>query len=274
MAHALHKLASAPGKGRWSDFGIRLASTAVLGPIALVCVWQGGLAWELLIVAAAAGLALEWARLAGYSNANAATWLIVFGIVYPLALVQAGPVYSFLLLGLAAAVTFYAYGWFAAAGIPYAGIGAIALFWLRLHPGQGLFDTLFLITVIWSTDIGAYLVGRIVGGAKLAPRISPGKTWSGSIGGLLLGGVAGAVLAARGRGIDFGALPAGFLLSFFAQAGDLLESSIKRRLGVKDSGRTIPGHGGLFDRLDGFLTAAPLAAIIVFSAQGGLAAWR
>jgi phosphatidate cytidylyltransferase len=274
LAHALHKLAPATGNGRWSDFGIRLASTAVLGPIALFCVWQGGLAWELFILAAAAGLALEWARLAGYSNANFATWLIVFGIVYPLALVQISLGYSFLLLALTAAVTFYAYGWFAAAGIPYAGIGAITLFWLRLHPGQGLFDTLFLITVIWSTDIGAYLVGRIVGGAKLAPKISPGKTWSGSIGGLLLGGIAGAVLAARGHGIDAGALPAGFLLSFFAQAGDLLESAIKRRVGVKDSGRTIPGHGGLFDRLDGFLAAAPLAAILVFSAQGGLVPWR
>ncbi len=273
LAHALHNMDAAPGKGRWSDFGVRVASTAVLGPIALFCVWQGGLAWELFILAAAAGLALEWARLAGYSNANFATWLIVFGIVYPLALVQFGLGYSFLLLALTAGVTYYAYGWFAAVGIPYAGIGGIALFWLRLHPGFGLYDTLFLIAVVWSTDIGAYLVGRIAVGPKLAPRISPGKTWSGSIGGLLIGGFAGAVLAAHGRGVDFAALPAGLLLSLFAQAGDLLESSIKRRLGVKDSGRTIPGHGGLFDRLDGFLTAAPLAAILVFGAQGGLAAW-
>jgi phosphatidate cytidylyltransferase len=133
---------------------------------------------------------------------------------------------------------------------------------------------LFLVVVVWATDVGAYLVGRVIGGVKLAPKISPGKTWSGSAGGLLIGAFTGALMTRGIHGIDWWAvIPAG-LLSFFAQAGDLLESAVKRRLGVKDSGATIPGHGGLFDRLDGFLAAAPLAALLALYAQGGLPLWR
>jgi phosphatidate cytidylyltransferase len=127
---------------------------------------------------------------------------------------------------------------------------------------------MFLVAVIWATDIGAYLAGRLLGGAKLAPRISPGKTWSGSLGGLVLAMLAGPLLAG-GSGFSLRALAAALLLSLCAQAGDLLESAIKRKLGVKDSGRTIPGHGGLFDRLDGFLAAAPVAVILALLAHHG-----
>jgi len=176
------------------------------------------------------------------------------------------------ILAMAAIAAFF-FGPFAAAGIPYAGIGGISLLWLRLQPDCGLTDTLFLVAVIWSTDIGAYVVGRIVGGPKMAPRISPGKTWSGAAGGFCAAGLAGALLAGSLHGLDPAALPAAFALSIFAQAGDLLESAIKRKLGVKDSGRTIPGHGGLFDRLDGFLAAAPVAAILALGVHGGLPLW-
>jgi phosphatidate cytidylyltransferase len=156
-------------------------------------------------------------------------------------------------------------------GIPYIGIGGFSLLWLRLQPAEGLSATLFLVAVIWSTDIGAYLAGRFIGGAKLAPRISPGKTWSGSLGGLVIGGIVGALMAHFADwGIALAALFAALLLSLCAQAGDLLESAIKRKLGVKDSGRTIPGHGGLFDRLDGFLAAAPVAVILAVLMHHGV----
>ncbi len=254
------------GNGKWSDFGIRLASALILAPIALAALWRGGLFWEALVGVAMVGLAGEWTRLAGLRRANIVifvavlfSWLlaILFGWIAGLAA-----------LLLFTAVTTWRFGWFAAFGIPYIGIGGFALLWLRLQPASGLQDALFLVAVIWATDIGAYLAGRLLGGAKLAPRISPGKTWSGSAGGLLIGGLTGALVASGGHGIAPPALAAALLLSLCAQAGDLLESAIKRKLGVKDSGRTIPGHGGLFDRLDGFLAAAPMAVILALVAAG------
>lgn len=259
-----------PSKSRWSDFYVRTASALVLGPLALFCLWRGGLAWDLFIGVGMVGLGHEWARLAGRKQAwpLAGVLLLIWGIT--------------LCLGFSAgiqAVVFFAlaswrvFGRFAAAGVPYAGLGGISLLWLRHRPETGLVDTTFLILVIWGTDIGAYLVGRLIGGPKLAPRISPGKTWSGALGGLLISACCGAALALATQGAPAHAFVAGLILSFVAQIGDLLESAIKRKLGVKDSGRTIPGHGGLFDRLDGFLTAAPLAALLAACMQGGMALW-
>ncbi|MDE8347783.1 MAG: phosphatidate cytidylyltransferase, partial [Acidocella sp.] len=259
--------------GRWSDFGLRLASAAVLGPVALYCVWYGGEAWRVFLLVAAAGLASEWSRLAHLSRQDPGQHLILMGLIVGVAACQPHFAIGFIVLGLTFAVVLYFYGWFAAFGIPYAGVGAIALLWIRLRPQYGFDDTMFLITVVWGTDIGAYLTGRLLRGPKLAPLISPGKTWSGAVGGLLIGGFAAAMLAGGANGIAWRALPAAFLLSIFAQAGDLLESAIKRKLGVKDSGRTIPGHGGLFDRLDGFLAASPIAALLVLSVHGGLPLW-
>jgi phosphatidate cytidylyltransferase len=258
------------GNSRWSDFYVRAASALVLGPLALFCLWRGGLAWELLIGVAMAGLGHEWARLSGLRQAwpLAGVLLLIWAVTLLLGI---GPgLEAVVFLGLAVWPVF---GRFAAAGVPYAGIGGICLLWLRGRPEAGLIDAAYLILVIWGTDIGAYLVGRLLGGRKLAPRISPGKTWSGALGGLVLGAACGAGLAAATQGGVLYAFGAGLLLSFVAQAGDLLESAIKRKLGVKDSGRTIPGHGGLFDRLDGFLTAAPLAALFAMCVQGGMALW-
>jgi phosphatidate cytidylyltransferase len=269
LAHALSDV-SAPKSSKWSDFWVRTASAAVLGPIALLCLADGGWAWTALIAVALAGLGLEWGKLARLARPGVLAALL--GVVWVCGVW--GGVFAGLLAVLAMAlIAALSLSRFAAYGIPYAGIGGVALLWLRLQSGVGLIDTLFLVVVIWSTDIGAYLVGRFVGGPKLAPRISPGKTWSGSLGGLLIGGLAGALLAGRGHGVELAALPAGFLLSIFAQSGDLLESAIKRKLGVKDSGNTIPGHGGLFDRLDGFLTAAPVAVILALSVHGGVPLW-
>ncbi|MBU6448363.1 MAG: phosphatidate cytidylyltransferase [Rhodospirillales bacterium] len=256
--------------GRWSDLCVRMASALVLGPIALFCLWRGGLAWTMLIGVAMAGLGHEWARLAKLRNAwpllglLVLIWLVswVYGVSTG---IQATVFMTF--------VAWLAYGRFAAAGVPYAGLGGVCLIWLRQRPGVGLEDTAYLILVIWGTDIGAYAVGRLLGGRKLAPRISPGKTWSGALGGLVLGAACGAGLAAVTLGAPIYAFGAGLMLSFIAQAGDLLESAIKRKLGVKDSARTIPGHGGLFDRLDGFLTAAPLAALLAASMHGGVGLW-
>jgi phosphatidate cytidylyltransferase len=245
---------------RWSDFGVRLASAAILGPIALFALWYGGIAWAMLIGVAMAGLGLEWARLAGLpANSRMAVlpllaWLVTLFV---------GLLPGLAVLFVLAVFALWRYGKFAAAGVPYIGIGGLSLLWLRLSATHGMHETLFLVAAIWATDIGAYLFGRLVGGKKLAPVISPGKTWSGSVGGLFAAAVAGCLVS----GLGLLAIGAAIVLSLAGQAGDLLESAIKRKLGVKDSGRTIPGHGGLFDRLDGFLTAAPVAAILAFLAH-------
>ena len=271
MARALPEMAARAAGGRWSDLALRTASALALGPLALACVWEGGWAWRALLLVAMAGLGWEWGRLAGRARPLALTAAMALlwaaGVAFSL---EAGVLST---LWVAVLIGWFYRSRFAALGVPYAAIGGLCLLWLRLRPGAGLADTVFLVLVVWGTDIGAYLVGRLLGGPKLAPRISPGKTWSGSVGGLLIGAAVGAGLAAYLAMSPGRAFAAGLLLSLCAQGGDLLESAIKRKLGVKDSGQTIPGHGGLFDRLDGFLTAAPVAALLAVYVQGGMPLW-
>lgn len=259
-----------PVNTRWSDFYIRTASAVVLGPIVLFCLWRGGLAWDLLMGVVMAGLGHEWGKLSKIHN----PWLLAGAMLFVWALMLVWGVSASLpAIAVLALVLWLAYGRMVAVGLPYAGIGGVLLMWLRHRYEVGLVDAAFLILVIWGTDIGAYLAGRLCGGPKLAPRISPGKTWSGAVGGTLIGAGIGAGLALATKGSPVHAFGAGVLISCCAQAGDLMESAIKRKLGVKDSGRTIPGHGGLFDRLDGFLTAVPLAALMAACVHGGMALW-
>jgi phosphatidate cytidylyltransferase len=161
--------------------------------------------------------------------------------------------------------------WLRVAGVPYVGLAALALVWLRFDPASGRQNVLFLVLMVWASDIGAYLVGRLAGGPKLAPSISPGKTWSGAVGGVA---VAVAVGCAMAGGPTGSVIVVAVALSVVSQLGDLLESALKRRFGVKDSGRLIPGHGGLLDRLDGMLTAAPAAALLAVVLGRGSELWR
>ena len=156
-------------------------------------------------------------------------------------------------------------------GVVWVVPGAAALVALRAA-GAGFATVLFVLCVVWASDIGAYMVGRMVGGPKLAPSISPGKTRSGAVGGLVSVMLVGVVAAALGGGAYGSAMVLAALLGVAAQAGDLLESAVKRHFGVKDSGTLIPGHGGLLDRLDAVLTAAPLAWALV--AWRGVELWR
>jgi phosphatidate cytidylyltransferase len=271
LAHALPDRAARVPSDKWSDLWVRFVSAAILGPVALLALWYGGIAWALLVGMGMAGLGQEWTRLAGRPKNVAIPGLL--SCIWLVALTL-GMAPAFAGLAVVTLLVAWRLGPFAGAGLPYAGIGGLSLVWLRLQAANGLADTLFVVAVIWGTDIGAYVVGRIFGGKKLAPRISPGKTWSGSVGGLLIGALAGTGLVLWLDGHAMVAVIAALALSLFAQGGDLLESAIKRHLGVKDSGDTIPGHGGLFDRLDGFLAAAPLAAIFALIAQGGVPLWR
>lgn len=154
-------------------------------------------------------------------------------------------------------------GWYAA-GFAYAAIAALSLLWIRERGDNGLALVLWVFIVTWSTDIGAYFTGRTIGGPKLAPSISPGKTWAG-----FYGGVAAATIFGGAWALSAHLHPLLLLLApLFAvasQGGDLFESWMKRRAGVKDSGRWLPGHGGLFDRVDGLLPVAILTAIAVIA---------
>jgi phosphatidate cytidylyltransferase len=154
-------------------------------------------------------------------------------------------------------------------GILYAVVSALAPIVLRSSHDFGLHAILFLFAVVWATDIAGYVVGRLIGGAKLWPAVSPKKTWSGAVGGLVGAVLLGsAVVHFSGIRVGFVALLAA-LLSVVAQSGDLAESAIKRRFGVKDASHIIPGHGGVMDRLDGFIVAA-LLAVLIGLARGGL----
>jgi phosphatidate cytidylyltransferase len=161
-------------------------------------------------------------------------------------------------------------------GVPYLGLAAVALPWLRADPWVGQRDTLFVLSVVWASDIGAYMVGRLLRGPKLAPAISPGKTWSGAAGGLICAVLGGAAVAAcTTPDIPvFHVIGPAVVLGIISQAGDLFESAIKRHFGVKDSGRIIPGHGGLLDRLDALLAVAPVAALLALTVGRGVVLWR
>lgn len=259
------------GGRNWKDLRARLISAAVLVPMAASCIWAGGAAYAMLILLASAGMAVEWGRLFGL---QARSWRGALYIAWPVAVMVAALgghwLDAFLVIG--AAFVFGPELW---SGQVIIGCAGLALLWLRLMTVPGAGVVLFVITCVAVSDSGAYLIGRLIGGPKLAPTISPAKTWSGSLGGLGCAMVAGSVVCflvsgpnAWAHGIVFGGL-----IAAAAQIGDLAESALKRARGVKDSGAIIPGHGGLLDRFDGLLVAAPLAALLSLGAVGGGAFW-
>ena len=153
--------------------------------------------------------------------------------------------------------------------IGYTLAAILALLWLRHQPIQGRETVIWIVLCIWATDIGAYVVGRSAGGAKLAPRISPGKTWSGLVGGMAWAAVTSAAVGYTfDLGDTFALAGIGAGLAVVGQIGDLIESAAKRRAGVKDSGTLIPGHGGLLDRIDGLLAALVVVALIRLAVGG------
>jgi phosphatidate cytidylyltransferase len=243
----------------------------------------------MLLCVACALLSVEWTTLcrAGTQSAEDSAFCLFLVIVAAcLAAGSGGPGIGLLLLlggtvgvliwhgsgGRKSSRRGYAY----AMGFPYLGLAAVALPWLRAEPAVGLANTLFVLCIVWASDIGAYLIGRLLGGPKLVPRISAGKTWSGAIGGLGSAALAGlAVAASVSQGFSAPHVIAlGIGLGIVSQLGDLLESGLKRHFGVKDSGRIIPGHGGLLDRLDALLAVAPVAALLALTVGRGVVLWR
>jgi phosphatidate cytidylyltransferase len=271
---------------RWKDLRKRFLSALVLGPSALGCIWLGAEAFTGMVALAVAVLAWEWVHLCGRR-------VRVFpGLAVPLAVLAAGTlaVENHPRWALAVLFAGFVATWAGArrmgsrltqpagrlaAGVLYIGLAGIALIELRHDTDAGMANVFFVFLVVWASDIGAYAAGRSFGGPKLAPSVSPNKTWSGAAGGLvaaILVGTAVALPFTPGASLLAIAVVAA-LIGVAAQAGDLLESAIKRHFRVKDTSSLIPGHGGLLDRLDGVLAAAPVAALLSFALGYGRTIW-
>jgi phosphatidate cytidylyltransferase len=265
---------------------LRVLSALALVPLALALVVLGGWGFAGFVALAGVVRGLEWGRLTGFRPgrrsgrvAGAAVLAVGLAATLLIALGRAESALACLLVGapLAALLAWLAGGapaW-TGLGVGYVGLPALALLWLRGVPELGLGLLLWLLVVVWTTDTAAYFAGRAIGGPRLAPAISPSKTWAGLCGGMLgaaLTGVLAAWLLGSGRLLQAAGL--GALLAAVAQLGDLFESGFKRAAGVKDSGTLIPGHGGLLDRIDGLLFAAPALALLGLLAGPESLAWR
>jgi phosphatidate cytidylyltransferase len=266
-----------------AGLGPRILPSIVLAAGALLVLSAGQTVFGILIAAGAAILGWEWTRLCGGGRFGW-TGILQAGAVVT---VVAAAALGWPQIGIALILAGIAAGYLTArgsgrdhprwiaAGIAYIGLPCIALVWLRDQPaGQAI--VLWLFLVVWATDIGAFFAGRLIGGPKLAPRISPNKTWAGLLG----GAVSAAAVSAALPSLLASAPPphllagAGACLAVVSQGGDLGESWIKRRFGVKDASDLIPGHGGLFDRVDGLLAAA-LGLAIWQALTGGMSlAWK
>lgn len=252
-----------------SDLGRRTVSGVALILLALAALWAGGIWFWLLTSLSAMLMLAEWGDLVQSDPKHKR--LALFAGCVPLAIMApvlaAGP--SFLALGLVAGAAFFiaiiTNKGRLAFGIVYVALPALALLFLREQPG-GLLLAVWALATVWATDIGAYAAGRSIGGPKLAPSVSPNKTWSGLLGGVIAAMLLGLSLWHYG-GLRLHFALACPVLAILAQIGDLYESWLKRLAGVKDSGTLLPGHGGVLDRLDGLVPVAPAAAALLLLDQ-------
>jgi phosphatidate cytidylyltransferase len=244
---------------------MRIAAAVVLVPFAFAVAWAGGWLWVGVVTLGGVGVYVEWLMIVGAVHEKRVVAAGIVAIVIVGSALALGWLYIALAasalgaIGVALASTGLR-GW-AATGFCYVAVPLIASVLVRADPA-GFAALVFVFVVNWLTDIGGYFAGRGIGGPKLWPRVSPKKTWAGAIGGLVASLAIAAVFAGFGLGKMGPLLLLGAALSIASQLGDLFESAVKRRFGVKDSSHIIPGHGGLLDRLDGFIAAIVLAALI------------
>jgi phosphatidate cytidylyltransferase len=261
----------------------RVLSAVALAPVPIAAIWFGSPWLPLLTALTAAVMAWEWGRLCrrGHFGATGIVLVgVVLGTVAAAALVPAGLALGIALLG--AGLVFWAARkrrdldpqW-TAFGALWVALPCICLLWLAREGPTGRATLLWVLAVVWATDIGAYAIGRTFGGPRLAPRWSPRKTWAGLAGGTVCAGLTGwatAALLGISPGFPLVVVSAG--LAIVEQFGDLAESVAKRRFGVKDSSGLIPGHGGLLDRLDGLLAVVPVVALLTLIDGQSVLAWR
>jgi phosphatidate cytidylyltransferase len=262
---------------------LRVQSALALAPLPIAAIWFGSPWLPLLTAIAAAVMAWEWGRLCRQGRLGGAG-IVLVGVV--LAAVAVAALFA---TGLAVAIALVGavlVFWTArdrsdldprwtALGALWVALPCVWLLWLAREEATGRATLLWVLAVVWATDIGAYAIGGMLGGPRLAPRWSPGKTWAGLAGGTLCAALTGWATAAC-LGIS-PALPVILIsagLAVVEQFGDLAESLAKRRFGVKDTSGLIPGHGGLLDRLDGLLAVVPVVALLTLIDGRSILAWQ
>ena len=258
--------------GKYSELPLRVASALILGGFAVYASWAGGLTFSLLIFVATVFTFVEFRSITSKSTPLRVS-LFAFGFLMLFCLSWLTDrsqlvFFNVLMISMAGAIALAIWEFllvksaWGALGLVYAAAPFFALNELRLGK-DGLFLVAFVFACVWGADIFAYFFGKILGGPKLAPSISPNKTWSGFFGGLVGAGLfSGCVVWWAGYALGFAAFSLAIVLALFAQIGDLFESSLKRHFGVKDSGWIIPGHGGILDRIDGLIFASTAAFLI------------
>ncbi|WP_367714802.1 phosphatidate cytidylyltransferase [Nitratireductor sp. GISD-1A_MAKvit] len=260
-----------PNSSPRSNLQLRVMSGVILGALVLVLTWLGGLPFRLMAAAMAGAVFHEWYSMHKTVLSGSHAWAAAGALAASMILMLVGQPIAVLFPVLAGAFAVLAvHGWLTGAGavgaggFAYAAAPTVALVLLRADDQPGLVAILFLFSVVWTTDIMAYFTGRALGGAKLAPSISPGKTWSGAMGGTVFAVLAGVAFVWHDSAVPGVTLMAvlSFVLAVVSQLGDLFESALKRRRGVKDSGSLIPGHGGVMDRVDGLLAAAAVLYLL------------
>jgi phosphatidate cytidylyltransferase len=263
---------SSPAKApaaKSAELRTRIISALVLAPVVLGLTWAGGWFFAGLLAVAAVIMVDELSTLLSGLSLTMRIMLAGFALVAIALTVIGGPFVAILvsMTGLTFAVTIAlltsSSALSPAIAFPYVILPLVSLVWLRQDPDFGRIAIFWLLITVWATDTFAYFAGRGFGGPKLAPKLSPNKTWAGLIGGMAGAALVGAIAATWfGLGSPIGLGFVSAILAVVAQAGDVFESALKRRAGVKDSGKIIPGHGGVLDRVDGLVTAAVGAALI------------
>lgn len=251
--------------GLLGEFGLRVVSAIIMAAVAIALTWAGVWPFALLIAVCCVVLAWEWNGITG--NKGAGPDMVVHaGLLFIVSILAGASQFIIavaILAACAAAAFVMAHRAMLALGMVYIGLPAISLVTIRSDALYGWLAILFLLLVVWCADTMAYICGRSIGGPKVAPSISPKKTWSGAVGGTLFPVILGFFYAkwlGNSDPLILAAVAGG--LAIISQIGDFTESALKRRAGIKDSSGLIPGHGGLLDRLDALIFAAVAAAIL------------
>lgn len=274
LEQSMNKTPSPPKKK--SGLMLRVVSALVMLPVAISIILLGGMAYFLFVTLLTLLILYEWN---GICEARAFNAVFIFQVIFALLLIYSMSMdkyfdlYVYLIplsLLVVSCIYFKMKLKFSLLGIAYALLPALSLIWLRQYSDQGGWIVLWMMIIVWSMDTGAYFAGKSIGGPKMSPKISPNKTWAGLIGGAVTAVIFGLIAAHYfdlGFRLEF-LIPAAAALAVWSQIGDLAESALKRHFDVKDSGAVIPGHGGIMDRVDGVVFAAPAVALFLFCRVG------